>query len=200
MPISLRKVINQMGIDGIWSIKMEKHRISWYIFNITSIVSILLTIQVILNFVLRNHVKSLYMPISLWNVINQMGIDGIWNIKVGKHRISWYIFNITSIVSILLTIQVILNLVLRNHVKSLYMPISLWNMINQMGIDGIWNIKFEKHRISSYIFNITSIVSILLTIQVILNLVLRNHVKSLYMPISLWNVIKLMGIDGIWNI
>ncbi len=93
-------------------------------------------------------------------------------------------FIITSIVSIFLTMQVILDLNFWNHTRTPDSPITI--LTSCQFNDNRRDLKFTcmTKRKNTFIFIITSIVSILLTKQVILNSNYCNQTRTLYWPIT----------------
>ena len=164
-----------------------------YVFNITKIVRILLTMRVILNFVEYNYVKTLKILSNISNFINLMSTRK--DLKLSLMQLpNWrYVFNITKIVRILLTMRVILNFVEYNYVKTLKILSNISNFINLMSMRKDLKLSLMQLPNWRYVFNITRIVRILLTMRVILNFVEYNYVKTLKILSNISNFINLMS-------
>ena len=164
-----------------------------YVFNTTKIVRILLTIRVMLNFVEYNYVKTLKILSNISNFINLMSTRQDLKLSLMQLQNWRYVFNITKIVRILLTMRVILNFVEYNYVKTLKILSNISNFINLMSTRK--NLKLSLIQLPNwrYVFNITKIVRILLTMRVILNFVEYNYVRTLEILSNISNFINLMS-------
>ena len=135
----------------------------WYIFMITINVSILTTMEVILNFDWHYQFSrsSLFLK---WFIL--MRLIRTWHL-ISRHWVSrWYIFNITLNVRILPTMQVILNFDWHYQFNRSFLPLK-WYIL--MRLIRTWHL-ISRHWVRRwYIFIITLNVRILQTMQVILN-------------------------------
>ena len=149
-----------------------------YVFNITKIVRILLTMRVILNFVEYSYVRTMKILSNISNFINLMSTRQDLTLCLMQLP-SWrYVFNSTKIVRISLTMRVILILVEYNYVRTLKILSNISNFINLMSTRQYLKLSFMQLPNWRYVFNITKIVRILLTMRVILNFVEYNLCKN----------------------
>ena len=164
-----------------------------YVFNITKIVRILLTMRVILNFVEYNYVRTLEILSNISNFINLMSTRK--DLKLSLMQLpNWrYVFNITKIVRILLTMRVILNFVEYNYVRTLEILSNISNFINLMSTRKDLKLSLMQLPNWRYVFKITKIVRILLTMRVILNFVEYDYLRTLEILSNISNFINFMS-------
>ena len=164
-----------------------------YVFNITKIVRILLTMRVILNFVEYNYVRTLKIISNILNFINLMSTRQYLKLSLMQLPNWRYVFNITKIVRILLTMRVILNFVEYSYVRTMKILSNISNFINLMSTRQYLKLSLMQLPYWRYVFNITKIVRILLTMRVILNFVEYNYVRTLKILSNISNFINLMS-------
>ena len=168
-----------------------------YVFNITKIARILLTMRVILKFDEYNFVRTLEILGNISNFFNFMSPRKDLKLSLMKLANWRYVFNTTKIVRILLTMRVILNFLEYNYVKTLKILSNISNFIDLMSTrkDLKLSLKLSLMQLPTwrYVFNITKIVRILLTMRVILNFVEYNYVRTLEILSNISNFINLMS-------
>ena len=163
------------------------------IFNSTQIVKLLLTMRVIFNFVEYNYVRTLKILSNISNFINLKSTRQ--DLKLSLMQLpNWrYVFNITKIVRILLTMLVILNFVEYDYLRTLEILSNISNFINLMSTTQDLKLSLMQLPNWRYVFNITKIVRILPTMRVILNFVEYNYVRTLKILSNISNFINLMS-------
>ena len=164
-----------------------------YVFNTTKIVRILLTMRVILNFVEYNYVRTLEILSNISNFINLMSTRKDLKLKLMQLPNRRYVFNITKIVRILLIMRVILNFVEYDYLRTLEILSNISNFINFMSRRQDLKLSLMQLPNWRYVFNITKIVRILLTMRVILKFVEYNYVRTLEILSNISNFINLMS-------
>ena len=164
-----------------------------YVFNITKIVRILLTMRVILNFVEYNYVRTLKIISIILNFINLMSTRQYLKLSLMQLPNWRYVFNITKIVRILLTMRVILNFVEYSYVRTMKILSNISNFINLMSTRQYLKLSLMQLPYWRYVFNITKIVRILLTMRVILNFVEYSYVRTMKILSNISNFINLMS-------
>ena len=164
-----------------------------YVFNITKISRILLTMRVILSFFEYHYVRTLKIISNILNFINLMSTRQYLKLSLMQLPNWRYVFNITKIVRILLTLRVILNFVEYNYVRTLKILSNISNFINLMSTRQKLKLSLMQLPRLRYVFNITKIVRILLTMRVILNFVEYNYVRTLKILRNISNFINLMS-------
>ena len=164
-----------------------------YVFNITKIARILLTMRVILKFDEYNSVRTLEILGNISNFFNFMSPRKDLKLSLMKLANWRYVFNTTKIVRILLTMRVILNFVEYNYVRTLEILSNISNFINLMSTRKDLKLSLMQLPNWRYVFNITKIVRILLTMRVILNFVEYDYLRTLEILSNISNFINFMS-------
>ena len=164
-----------------------------YVFNITKIVRILLTMRVILNFVEYSYVRTMKILSNISNFINLMSTRQYLKLSLMQLPNWRYVFNITKIVRILLTMRLILNFVEYSYVRTMKILSNISNFINLMSTRQDLTLCLMQLPSWRYVLLITKIVRILLTMRVILNFVEYDYLRTLEILSNISNFINFMS-------